>query len=107
MASNIAQQTASSPAGVAKNVAFADTSDSGSSSTHTSDSGFATKSAKASGFVNAGSSAHPSSAARGSKRTAGILSFDGDGSKGVMELVIADVVFRMATLIIKNPEKMA
>ena len=40
------------------------------------------------------------------RKTTGILSFDGGGSKGVMEVVVLDVVFRMATLIKEKPKVM-
>ena len=48
----------------------------------------------------------PAKPSRRQKRTAGVLSFDGGGSKGVMELVVTDYVFKMATMIINNPEEM-
>ena len=40
------------------------------------------------------------------RKTAAILSLDGGGSRGVMELVVLDVIFRMLTVIVKNPKKM-
>ena len=39
-------------------------------------------------------------------KTASILSFDGGGSKGVMELVVVDAIFRLATLLIETPKQM-
>ena len=40
------------------------------------------------------------------QKTAAILSFDGGGSRGVMELVVLDAVYRMLTIIMKKPEAM-
>ena len=40
------------------------------------------------------------------RKTAAILSLDGGGSKGVMELVVLDAMYRMLTVIVKTPHKM-
>ena len=40
------------------------------------------------------------------KKTVALCSFDGGGSRGVMELVMADVVFKVATVILRNPNEM-
>ena len=40
------------------------------------------------------------------RKTAAILSFDGGGSRGVMELVVLDAIYRLLTLIVKDPKKM-
>ena len=40
------------------------------------------------------------------RKTAAILSLDGGGSRGVMELVVLDAIYKMATLIIEKPQKM-
>ncbi len=43
---------------------------------------------------------------RRGKKTAALLSFDGGGSRGVMEIVIVDIIFKMATMILRNPTEM-
>ena len=43
---------------------------------------------------------------RRGKKTVALLSFDGGGSRGVMEIVIVDIIFKMATIILENPTEM-
>lgn len=40
------------------------------------------------------------------RKTASILSLDGGGSRGVMECVVLDAIYNMATLILEHPDKM-
>ena len=40
------------------------------------------------------------------RKTASILSLDGAGTRGVMECVVLDAIYDMATLILEQPDKM-
>ena len=40
------------------------------------------------------------------RKTISMLSLDGGGSRGVMEAVVLDTIFKMATLLIEKPSEM-